>query len=76
MDDNITNNPIETHICNLLNQTKPEEEINALRTKVAASNELILEQLYVIKKSVEDIRNKHHQHTPDKSPANASSRKK
>ena len=47
MDANITNNPIETHICNLLNQTKPEEEIIALRTKVAASNELTLEQLYV-----------------------------
>ena len=33
---------------------------------------MILEQLYVIKKSVEELRNKHHQYNRDKWTANAS----
>ena len=62
-DDNI-NNPIERPMCNPPNQITREEENTALKTKVVALKEFILEQLYVIKKSVEDLRYQHHQHTP------------
>ena len=59
-------------MCNPPNQITPEEENTALKTKVVALKEFILEHLYVIKKSVEDLRYKHHQHTPYELLANAS----
>ena len=62
-DDNI-NNPIERPMCNPPNQITREEENTALKTKVVALKEFILEKLYVTKKSVEDLRYQHHQHTP------------
>ena len=58
--DNI-NNPIKTHIRNLPNQITPEKQITSLKTEVAVLKEFILEQLYVIKKSVEYLKNKHYQ---------------
>lgn len=70
-DDNIYN-PKETHMCNLPNQITPEEEITALKTKVAVLRKFILEHFYVKKISMEDLTNKHHKHTPDESPVDAS----
>ena len=43
-----------------------------LKTKIVALNEFILEQLYEMNKSVEDLRNKRHQHASGESPEYAS----
>ena len=64
------NNPIKTHVRKSPRQITAEKEIASLKKEVVVLKEFILQQLYVIRKPVEHLKNKHYQHNPGKSLAN------
>ena len=70
-DENITKNSNnkhlpQTHEHDFLDLTTAQEQINGLKTEIVTSKEFILEQLYVFKKSVGDLKNQ--QQAPQNSP--------